>query len=154
MVPVAGRPLTGAYLGTTVYQRRPRLEVHPRLRVDGAVVAEPRRQQADREGAQADEEGKEVRVGDVAIAGEVMAEVWPMDDGDEGVDQVEVVGHENVDERPRTQLISWKPRTGCGGRFDRGSNGRMWRKNTCYWTGSFEGRGGLQGPGKRQHIAR
>lgn len=102
MVPVAGGPLAGAYLGAAVYQRRPRLEVHAGLRVNGAVIAEPRRQQADCEGAQADEEGEEVRVGDVAVAGEVMSEVWPVDDRDEGVDQVEVVGHENVDERPRT----------------------------------------------------
>ena len=41
-------------------------------------------------------------VGDIPVAGEVVAEVWPVDDGDEGVDQVEVVGHQEVDERPRT----------------------------------------------------
>lgn len=101
MVPVASIPLAGTDLSTVVDQGRPRLKMQASLGVNGAVIPESRRQQADREPAEADEQGEEVRVGDVAVAGEVVAEVWPVDYGDEGVDQVEVVGHQDVDQRPR-----------------------------------------------------
>lgn len=102
MIPIASRPLAGADLSTAVNQGSPRLKVHASLGVDGAVVPEAGGQQPDREPAEADEQGEEVRVGDVAVACEVMAEVWPVDYGNEGVDQVEVVGHQDVDQRPGT----------------------------------------------------
>lgn len=101
MVPVASIPLAGTDLSTAVNQGRPRLKVHAGLRVNSAVVPEARGKQPHREPAEADEQGEEVRVGDVAVAREVVAEVWPVDYGDERVDQVEVVGHQDVDQRPR-----------------------------------------------------
>lgn len=100
MVPVASIPLAGADLSTAVNQGRPRLKVQASLRVDGAIIPEARGEEPHREGAEADEQGEEVRVSDVAVVGQVVAEVWPVDYGDEGVDQVEVVGHQDVDQRP------------------------------------------------------